>query len=181
MVTGEPDDRVKESVRMDVQDKVITCVECKKEFTHGTEDQKRHAERGFSQEPKRCPDCRKARKDKAAHLKANPRPSQDVGASGDFAGPPRERRERGGSGGRKQSRGGFGGSWGSQERSERPGGFGGGGFGGGYGGGGGGGGFSSGPRQSFDAVCATCGTKTTVPFEPTPGRDVYCRECFKKR
>ncbi len=164
---------------MDVSDKTITCIDCKKEFTHRAEDQKRHLELGYSQEPKRCPECRAARKDRAAARKANPRPSQEVGATGDFAAPHRDRREKGGprgGGGRRQSRGGFGGSWSSQERPERRGGFG-----GGPGGGGSGGGYSSGPRQSFDAVCAACGAKTTVPFEPTPGREVFCRDCFKKR
>jgi CxxC-x17-CxxC domain-containing protein len=33
-------------------------------------------------------------------------------------------------------------------------------------------------RPSFEAVCTTCGTKTTVPFEPTPGKPVLCRSCF---
>ena len=32
---------------------------------------------------------------------------------------------------------------------------------------------------SFDAICAACGTPTTVPFEPRQGREVYCRECFQ--
>ena len=49
------------------------------------------------------------------------------------------------------------------------------------GGGGGGRGFSSGPREMFDAVCADCGQKTQVPFRPTEGRPVYCRDCFSKR
>src|SRR5690606_13404239 len=26
--------------------------------------------------------------------------------------------------------------------------------------------------------CAACGTQTTVPFEPTNGRPVYCRSCY---
>jgi CxxC-x17-CxxC domain-containing protein len=34
--------------------------------------------------------------------------------------------------------------------------------------------------QKFDAVCSTCGNKTTVPFKPEPGRAVYCRECMEK-
>lgn len=33
-------------------------------------------------------------------------------------------------------------------------------------------------RPSFEAVCTTCGTQTTVPFEPTPGKPVLCRSCF---
>lgn len=33
-------------------------------------------------------------------------------------------------------------------------------------------------RASFEAVCTACGTQTTVPFEPTPGKPVLCRSCF---
>ncbi|HEV8361821.1 MAG TPA: CxxC-x17-CxxC domain-containing protein [Candidatus Thermoplasmatota archaeon] len=51
---------------------------------------------------------------------------------------------------------------------------------GGGGGGRGGGGFG-GPREMFDAVCADCGKQTQVPFRPTEGRPVYCRDCFQKR
>jgi CxxC-x17-CxxC domain-containing protein len=34
------------------------------------------------------------------------------------------------------------------------------------------------PRQSYEAVCAECGTATTVPFRPRGDRPVYCRGCF---
>ncbi len=37
-----------------------------------------------------------------------------------------------------------------------------------------------GSRESYSAVCAACGTETTVPFEPTEGRPVYCKECYVK-
>jgi CxxC-x17-CxxC domain-containing protein len=30
-------------------------------------------------------------------------------------------------------------------------------------------------------VCSSCGKKTTVPFKPTQGRPVLCRECFQQR
>ena len=30
-------------------------------------------------------------------------------------------------------------------------------------------------------VCSQCGRETTVPFKPTQGRPVYCRECFLAR
>jgi len=29
--------------------------------------------------------------------------------------------------------------------------------------------------------CAECGIETTVPFKPTQGRPVLCRECFDKK
>ena len=37
------------------------------------------------------------------------------------------------------------------------------------------------PRPSHEAVCAECDTSTTVPFQPAPGRPVYCRACFTNR
>jgi CxxC-x17-CxxC domain-containing protein len=52
-----------------------------------------------------------------------------------------------------------------------------------YGGRGGGGGFgrgSSGPREMFDVTCSDCGQAAQVPFRPTEGRPVYCRDCFAK-
>ena len=29
--------------------------------------------------------------------------------------------------------------------------------------------------------CSHCGKETTVPFKPTQGRPVFCRECFQQR
>lgn len=37
------------------------------------------------------------------------------------------------------------------------------------------------PRQLFAATCSECGRETEVPFSPTPGKPVYCRECFSDR
>ena len=33
-------------------------------------------------------------------------------------------------------------------------------------------------RQMYDAVCADCGNNTQVPFQPQPGRNIYCRRCY---
>ncbi|OYT61613.1 hypothetical protein B6U81_02600 [Thermoplasmatales archaeon ex4484_30] len=38
-----------------------------------------------------------------------------------------------------------------------------------------------GKREMHKAICADCGAETEVPFKPTEGRPVYCRECFRKR
>ncbi|MHC4067514.1 MAG: CxxC-x17-CxxC domain-containing protein, partial [Planctomycetota bacterium] len=89
---------------------------CGQEFVHSADDQARYAERGFSNEPKRCRPCREKRKSQ-------------------------------GGGGR-----GLGGFGGGRE-----------------------------PRESYDAVCAECGATTTVPFKPTQGRPVYCRDCFRSK
>lgn len=55
--------------------------------------------------------------------------------------------------------------------------------GGGYSSGGGYGGdsYNRGPRQMYPAVCSQCGKETEVPFQPTAGKPVYCRECFQDR
>ena len=49
------------------------------------------------------------------------------------------------------------------------------------GGRGGGGGGGRPQREFYEAVCAECGTSTTVPFKPTQGRPVYCRDCYRSR
>ena len=36
-------------------------------------------------------------------------------------------------------------------------------------------------RTETNATCSQCGKQTTVPFKPTQGRPVYCRECFQQR
>ncbi|MCX6659132.1 MAG: DNA-directed RNA polymerase [Candidatus Bathyarchaeota archaeon] len=37
-----------------------------------------------------------------------------------------------------------------------------------------------GPREMTKAVCSDCGKECEVPFKPTEGRPVYCRECYPK-
>ncbi len=36
-------------------------------------------------------------------------------------------------------------------------------------------------RVETVTVCSQCGKETTVPFRPTQGRPVYCRECYQHR
>jgi CxxC-x17-CxxC domain-containing protein len=36
-------------------------------------------------------------------------------------------------------------------------------------------------RTETKTTCSQCGKETTVPFKPTQGRPVYCRECFQQR
>ena len=97
-------------------DKVLNCKECSQDFEFTVSEQELFAQKGFTNEPGRCPECRAARKAK----------NGNHGGGGGF----------------------------------------------------GGGGFSRGPREMFPAVCATCGKETTVPFQPSADKPVYCRECF---
>ena len=41
-----------------------------------------------------------------------------------------------------------------------------------------GGGFA---KTETMTTCSQCGRETTVPFKPTQGRPVFCRECFLSR
>jgi CxxC-x17-CxxC domain-containing protein len=36
-------------------------------------------------------------------------------------------------------------------------------------------------RVETHVVCANCGKETTVPFKPTRGRPVLCRDCFQQK
>jgi CxxC-x17-CxxC domain-containing protein len=45
-----------------MQDKTLTCVECGYEFTFTSGEQEFFASRGYTNEPKRCTQCRGARK-----------------------------------------------------------------------------------------------------------------------
>ncbi|RJQ37088.1 MAG: zinc-binding protein [Dehalococcoidia bacterium] len=47
---------------MSFQDKSLECADCGKTFTFSAEDQEFFQSRGYTNEPKRCPDCRQARK-----------------------------------------------------------------------------------------------------------------------
>ncbi|MGI6422598.1 MAG: zinc-ribbon domain containing protein [Syntrophomonadaceae bacterium] len=98
-----------------MEDKYLVCKDCGEEFLFSVSEQEFYKEKGFENEPGRCRDCRKAR---------------------------------------KQSRGNSGGGSGQRFREDRP---------------------------MFKAVCAECGEETTVPFEPSGDRPIYCRGCFNNR
>ena len=45
-----------------MQDKTLNCRDCSSTFTFTAGEQEFYAEKGFTNEPTRCPDCRKAKK-----------------------------------------------------------------------------------------------------------------------
>lgn len=128
---------------MSFTDKALECVDCGNEFTFTVGEQEFYAQKGFTNEPRRCPTCRQAKKSQ-----------RNDGGGRSFGGGSRDSF----GGGSRDSFGG-GRSFSSSRDS----------FGGG------------GNREMFDAVCAECGTTTTVPFKPTQGRPVYCRDCFQQQ
>ena len=42
------------------EDKTLTCCECGQEFVFTASEQEFYAEKGFTNEPRRCPACRQA-------------------------------------------------------------------------------------------------------------------------
>ncbi|MGD8452514.1 MAG: zinc-ribbon domain containing protein [Phycisphaerae bacterium] len=72
---------------MPFEDKTIVCADCGEEFVHSADDQARYAERGFTNEPKRCRNCREKRKAQGS------RPPRDHGGGGGGGGGRRESRE----------------------------------------------------------------------------------------
>ena len=83
------------------QDETLICEDCGSEFVFTAGEQEFYVEKGLTNKPKRCANCRKLKK---------------------------------------------------QQRR--------------------------GKKKMCDAVCAKCGKQTQVPFNPTQGRDVLCKECF---
>jgi CxxC-x17-CxxC domain-containing protein len=47
---------------MGFTDKTLKCADCSTEFTFSVVEQEFYAQKGFTNEPKRCPECREARK-----------------------------------------------------------------------------------------------------------------------
>jgi len=91
---------------MTYQDRTLSCKDCGVDFDFSAAEQAFYAEKGFQNDPSRCPSCRQARK--------------------------------------QQTR-----------RNDGP------------------------QREMFSVTCSGCGVETKVPFNPTAGRPVYCRDCFQ--
>ena len=47
---------------MNFVDKTLTCADCSQPFTFTADEQAFHQEKGFTNEPRRCPSCRAARR-----------------------------------------------------------------------------------------------------------------------
>ncbi|EHQ90260.1 zinc-ribbon domain containing protein [Desulfosporosinus youngiae] len=53
------------------QDKYLTCRDCGQEFVFSAGEQDFYAEKGFENEPTRCPACRQARKQQSGGGRSN--------------------------------------------------------------------------------------------------------------
>lgn len=60
------------------QDKTLTCRECGAEFVFSASEQEFYAEKGFANEPGRCPQCRAARKQNSGFGRGGNRPQREM-------------------------------------------------------------------------------------------------------
>jgi len=40
---------------------------------------------------------------------------------------------------------------------------------------------ASSSKEMYPAVCSECGAQTMVPFQPTSGRPIFCKNCFQSK
>ncbi|HNP74600.1 MAG TPA: zinc-ribbon domain containing protein [Kouleothrix sp.] len=137
---------------MSYADKTLTCRDCGTQFVFTAGEQEFYAQKGFTNEPSRCPSCRQARKQGGG---------RSSGGYGD--------RDSYGGGGYsdRDSYGGGGGGYSSRR--------------GGGGGGGGGRASFGGEREMHTVTCANCGKEAKVPFLPRGDKPVYCDDCFQQQ
>ncbi|HZO92235.1 MAG TPA: zinc-ribbon domain containing protein [Candidatus Baltobacteraceae bacterium] len=73
------------------QDETLSCVDCAQPFTFTAGEQSFFAQKGFTNKPNRCPDCRAARKAQRSGSVGGS--GGGGGYSGGFGGGPRRERE----------------------------------------------------------------------------------------
>ena len=66
---------------MAYQDKSIQCADCGITFTFSAQEQEFYASKGYTNEPKRCPSCREARKAARGDSSSGPRPKRQMYAA----------------------------------------------------------------------------------------------------
>ncbi len=147
---------------MSYADKPLTCRDCGVDFVFTAGEQEFYAQKGFTNEPTRCPACRRSRKAGGGSSAGGGRGYGDRDSYSSGGG--------GGNGGGYSDRDSYGGGYSS-----------GGGGGGGRGGFGGGAGAGGGDRQMYTATCASCGREAKVPFVPRGDKPVYCSDCFQQQ
>jgi len=62
------------------QDKTLNCEQCGKEFIHSARDQEFYKEKGYQNLPKRCPECRRQRRQQRRTRQMHDAVCSDCGA-----------------------------------------------------------------------------------------------------
>jgi CxxC-x17-CxxC domain-containing protein len=173
------------------EDKTLVCRDCGNEFVFTAGEQEFYAQKGFTNEPQRCRDCRQVRKQRStstdrSYSTGNGR-SESYGRGGneygnmsqgnDYANMSRGNEYAEGNtyaGNAARGNEYDGGNWDdSMSRGNT--------YGGNSGGGRSSDAYARQERVQHETVCAQCGRPTTVPFVPRAGRPVYCQACFAER
>lgn len=143
-------------------DKTLTCVECKTPFVFSARDQEFHASKGFANEPKRCTNCRQARRVARGDSPAAAGPMRAPVYSGPRAQggtrPMDSRRSNGNRGPRRRDEGGFGGGAAGGDRT-----------------------FGEGANPNggaYTGTCAACGSETALT--DSDARILLCEPCSSK-
>jgi len=63
---------------MAFQDETLVCQDCGKEFVFSASEQEFYQQKGFTNKPKRCPDCRRKKKDDFRHQRNAHRQSFEI-------------------------------------------------------------------------------------------------------
>ena len=137
---------------MSYADKTLTCRECGTEFVFTSGEQEFYAQKGFTNEPTRCPSCRAARKQSGARSGGGGYSADRSSYGGGYSG------DRGGYSDRSSY-----GDRGSYSSTQRQ------------------GGRAFGEREMYSVTCAACGKEAQVPFVPRGSKPVYCDDCFQKQ
>jgi CxxC-x17-CxxC domain-containing protein len=135
-------------------DRTISCVDCGTEFVFTAGEQEFYAQRGFTESPKRCTNCRarrKAQRNGDGYVTAGNSAYDGYGGGGYRS----AYSDRGSSASYTGYSGGYPGT--APHLRERP------------------------QREMFDATCAECGGNARVPFRPSGARPVYCSNCFQSK
>lgn len=162
---------------MSFEDKMMECRDCGNAFPFTAGEQEFYAQKGFTNEPQRCRDCRQSRKQQRTTPGSGQSTDRSTLRSEEMPRSTDHRRddapmgnsygnERSSYGNERSSYGNERSSYGNERNSYGTGGYG------------------SEPRRErvqHDAVCAQCGRPTVVPFVPRAGRPVYCQECFAQQ
>ena len=140
---------------MSYADKTITCRDCGMDFVFTSGEQEFYGQKGFTNEPTRCPACRQARKANGGGRSSYSRDSYSNQGYGRDSYDDRE--SYGSSYGRDSysNRGGYSSSYSS--------------------------GYNRGEREMHSATCSSCGREAKVPFMPRGDKPVYCSDCFRQQ
>ena len=160
---------------MEFQDKVLMCRDCGAEFAFSANEQEFYAQKGFTNPPGRCKECRAVHKRNQNYANAAPgygydsRPAPTYGGYGqDYGYDNRPAPSYDGYNRPAPNYGG--GGYGRQQGYNQP-------------------RYDTGGwqqpqpqvRQLYPIVCADCGIQTQVPFQPSGNRPVFCGQCYKAR